>query len=328
MIRDKEGRFFISASGEVRRLRPGLTASASDAVGYSTIVVPLQYIGASNMAEILRPLAEEDAFVRVDDLRNILMLAGTRAQLEGWQEIIETFDVDLLEGMSVGIFPVEHTSIEDLEAALGDVLGKTGLGSRTPAASQASAAWCGWLSRGAPEQYSGSDPAGALPRPHRQVDRATGSGTRRLLEPRLHVYPVQNTNAAHLASMLSTIFAGSGGAGGRGGAGGGVAPGFTPETVSGGGSESGGAARGGARQGQGGGQTFSVGDIRVVADDENNGLLIYATGREYRRDRAGPGAPGRSGDPGDHRGQHYRGDADRQPALRPGVDFRRRRRQR
>lgn len=281
MIRDKEGRFFISASGEMRRLRPGLTASASDAVGYSTIVVPLQYIGAKDMAEILRPLAEEDAFVRVDGLRNILMLAGTRAQLQGWQEIIDTFDVDLLEGMSVGIFPVEHTSMEDIEAALSDVLGEQG-GEQEAGG----IAGIGSMVRLIPVERLNSILV-VTPRAH-YLDRI-GKWIERLdrepdayFEPRLHVYPVQNTNAAHLASMLSTIFTGSGAAGGRG-AGGGVAPGFTPETVSGGGSERGGAARGGARQGQGGGQTFSVGDIRVVADEENNGLLIYATGKEYRK---------------------------------------------
>ena len=280
MIRDKEGRFFISASGEMRRLRPGLTASAADAVGYSTIVVPLQYIGAKAMAEILRPLAEEDAFVRVDNLRNILMLAGTRAQLEGWQEIIDTFDVDLLEGMSVGIFPVEHTSIEDLEAALGDVLGKTGGGGEDAA----DVAGIGSMVRLIPVERLNS--LLVLTPRARYLDRI-GKWIERLdrepdayFERRLHVYPVQNTNAAHLASLLSTIFAGSGGAGGRGG-GGGVAPGFTPETVSGDGSQGSGSRGGGARSG--GGQTFSVGDIRVVADEENNGLLIYATGKEYRK---------------------------------------------
>lgn len=280
MIRDKEGRFFISTSGEMRRLRPGLTASASDAVGYSTIVVPLQYISASSMVEILRPLAEEDAFVRVDDLRNILMLAGTRAQLEGWQEIINTFDVDLLEGMSVGIFPVEHTSIEDLESALADVLGKGG-----GEGGAEGLAGIGSMVRLIPVERLNSILV-VTPRAH-YLDRI-GDWIERLdrepdayFERQLHVYPVQNTNALHLANMLSTIFTGAGGGAGAGARGSGVAPGFTPETVSGGGSESGGSRSGGARQG--GGQQFSMGDVRVVADEENNGLLIYATGREYRK---------------------------------------------
>lgn len=279
IIRDNEGRFFISASGEMRRLRPGLTASASGAVGHSTIVVPLQYVSASNMAEILGPLAEEDAFLRVDDLRNILMLAGTQAQLEGWQGIIDTFDVDLLEGMSVGIFPVEHISIEDMEAALSDVLGKQG-GEK----GAAGIAGIGSMVRLISVERLNSIMV-VTPRAH-YLDRI-GEWIERLdrepdasFERQLYVYPVQNTNALHLANMLSTIFGGAGGAGGRSG-GGGVAPGFTPEIVSGGGSETGGNARGSARQG--GGQNFSVGDIRVVADEENNGLLIYATGKEYRK---------------------------------------------
>ena len=35
------------------------------------------------------------------------MLAGTEAQLSGWLDIIATFDVDMLEGMSVGLFPAK-----------------------------------------------------------------------------------------------------------------------------------------------------------------------------------------------------------------------------
>ena len=73
--------------------------------GFSTMIVPLQYISASAMADILKPLADEAAFVRVDDARGLLMLAGTQQQLSGWLDIITTFDVDMLSGMSVGMFP-------------------------------------------------------------------------------------------------------------------------------------------------------------------------------------------------------------------------------
>jgi general secretion pathway protein D len=98
-------------------------------------------------------------------------------------------------------------------------------------------------------------------------------------EQRLYVYPVQNTSAGHLAELLSTLFGGSGGGGGGGGGGrkAGVAPGLTPETVSSNGGGSGNSNAGATRQ------SVTVGDVRVVADEDNNALLIYATGREYRK---------------------------------------------
>lgn len=66
--------------------------------------MPLQYIGANEMAAILRPMVPGDAIVRVDNIRNLLVMAGSRAQAEGWLDMVRTFDVNLLEGMSVGVF--------------------------------------------------------------------------------------------------------------------------------------------------------------------------------------------------------------------------------
>ncbi len=94
MVRDKEGRYFISGSGEMNKLQPNFSAASTNTVGYSNVIVPLQYIGAKNMAEILRPVADESAFVLIDPVRNLLVLAGTSNQLAGWQEIITSFDVD------------------------------------------------------------------------------------------------------------------------------------------------------------------------------------------------------------------------------------------
>jgi len=284
LVRDNNGRFFVSGSSEMRKLRPGISSSASAAVGYSTIVVPLQFISASNMAEILAPVANDDAFVRVDNLRNVLMLAGTRSQLEGWQEIITTFDVDLLKGMSVGIYPVENSSIDEIEAALGQLMGKGG-----GEGDAEGLAGIGSMVRIIPVERLNSLLV-VTPRAH-YLSRI-GNWIKRLdqepdayFERQLYVYPVQNTSAVHLADMLSTIFSGSGGAGG-GGRSAGVAPGFTPETVSSGGERSSGGTSGmsGTSGGRGeASRNFSLGDIRVVADEENNSLLIYATGKEYRK---------------------------------------------
>lgn len=293
MVRDRDGRFFISASGQMTKLKPSVAASSSGVVGYSTIVVPLQYISATNMAEILRPVAEEQAFVRVDTLRNLLMLAGTRAQLEGWQEIITTFDVDLLKGMSVGIFPIENSSMEDIEAALSSLLGKDGGGEGGEGVAEG-VAGIGSMVRIIPVTRLNSIMV-VSPRAHylerikvwiERLDQAPDYN----VEQRLYVYPVQNSNAEHLANLISTIFSGSGGGGSSGSAGkAGVAPGLTPERVSSTGEEGSsdsemdtGGSLGNASEAATG-KTVNVDGVRVVADEQNNALLIYATGKEYRK---------------------------------------------
>lgn len=289
MVRDRDGRFFISASGQMSKLKPSVAASSSGVVGYSTIVVPLQYISASNMAEILRPLAEEEAFVRVDNLRNLLMLAGSRAQLEGWQEIITTFDVDLLKGMSVGIFPIENSSMEDIEAALSSLLGKDG-GEGGEGVAEG-VAGIGSMVRIIPVTRLNSIMV-VSPRAHylerikvwiERLDQAPDSN----VEQRLYVYPVQNTSAGHLADLISTIFSDAGAGGGSGAGKASVAPGLTPEKVSSSQGDSGSESNVSSNLNSGGeaeaGKTVTVGGVRVVADEQNNALLIYATGKEYRK---------------------------------------------
>lgn len=86
--------------------------------GYGAIVVPLQYIGAGEITTILRPLMPAEALVRADTVRNLLVLTGTRTQAEGWLDLVNTFDVDLLKGMSVGVFPLKYASIKEVEAAM------------------------------------------------------------------------------------------------------------------------------------------------------------------------------------------------------------------
>ena len=59
-----------------------------------------------------------EAIVRVDTVRNLLVMMGTRTQAEGWMDLVNTFDVDLLKGMSVGVFPLKYASVKEVEVAL------------------------------------------------------------------------------------------------------------------------------------------------------------------------------------------------------------------
>jgi general secretion pathway protein D len=78
-------------------------------------------------------------------------------------------------------------------------------------------------------------------------------------ESTLNVYEVLNGNAGHMAMLLSTIFAEDGSSGTSGAGKSQVAPGNSM-----------------------GGSSFELGEsIRVVSDDYNNALLVYASPYEY-----------------------------------------------
>ncbi|WP_158291753.1 type II secretion system secretin GspD [Lampropedia puyangensis] len=101
--------------------------------GYGIVLMPLEFIGAAEMAEILKPVMTENSLLRVDPIRNMLVLAGTRPQAEGWLDLAKTFDVDMLKGMSVGIFPLKYATVSDVQAALQLVAGGTSATESSPA---------------------------------------------------------------------------------------------------------------------------------------------------------------------------------------------------
>jgi general secretion pathway protein D len=71
--------------------RPAFKMPKAQVQGFSNVIVPLQHIGATEMAEILKPVATDRSFVRIDVKRNLLVLAGTQMQIEGWLDIVTDF---------------------------------------------------------------------------------------------------------------------------------------------------------------------------------------------------------------------------------------------
>lgn len=300
MVRGQDDRFLITGAAHGAGLSGGASNARNVGAGFSTSIIPLQYVSAANMADILKPVADESAFVRIDNSRNLLMLRGTRDQLNGWMEMVTTFDVDLLAGMSVGIFPLENTPVDEMNAALKGLLGGQSKENGTD---------LGELVRIVPMNRLNSI---LVVTPRSQYLDRVGTWIERLdtqpdsnFEKQLHVYPIQNTTASRLADLLSSIYTGStsqSGGSNNGDFGGGsnrsseVAPGLSQETIgssSGGGSGAGGGSGIAAGVGQfanseelpgtNGSSQFTFDDIRVVADDENNALLIYAKGKDYKK---------------------------------------------
>lgn len=241
LARDARGTYHVGRADMLRNVGSDVRQASPRAPlspGFGAIVIPLNYIGAGEMASILRPMVPADAIVRVDTVRNLLVMNGTRTQAEGWLELVNTFDVDLLKGMSVGVFPLKHASVKEIEAALRLVSGGSaaaaggaspanaagGAGAQAAAArtqAQTGSAATAVLGEGNPlfgalrimpiERINAilvvTPRAAYLDEARRWIERfdqPTDSGG----EPQLYIYQVQNVNAKHLANVLSGIFGG------------------------------------------------------------------------------------------------------------------------
>ena len=281
MIRGPEDRFFVSGSPNMKSTAPRFDSVPG--AGYTNLIVPLQYIGAKEMASILKPVAPEDSFVRIDSRRNLLVLAGTQIQLEGWLDIIATFDIDQLAGMSVGIFPLVNSTVDEVFVELQAIIAN-------PEGDDAST--ISGVVRVMPVERLNSilvvSPRAAYVETVRGWVQKLDSVADPESEPTLHFYEVKNGNAGQLSALLSAIY-GGGSAGGAGAAAQppSVAPGLsmTSSSSSRSGSSGGGMASMPATGGSATtGGTFQLGeDIKVVADEANNALIVYAPPYEYRR---------------------------------------------
>ncbi len=335
-VRDGGMYRIIPAAGAVQKgnLIPKLGGSK---VGYGVRIVPLRYVSAAEMQAIITPFLPEGGVLRADTARNLLVLAGTPQELTNVQSTIDTFDVNWLKGMSVGMFRLRNVDSQAMATNLNQLLGE---GSGTPVAG---------LLRFVPLSKLNAvlvvtPQAEYLKEVAVWIERLDGVGGERL-----YVYQVQNSRADYVAELLNGLF--NLGGGGRGGRGGELAPGLKSGQLSSGGLGAGGGlgasgglgtsgglssgsssglssgasslssgaaasaggssalgttsaggssgisggGRSGGRTGgaaAGGGASSSVGsggpsagmeEVRIVADTENNSLLIWATNQNYER---------------------------------------------
>ena len=275
----REGRYHVLPINEAVRgnLVPRFD-SDRQGVGYEVMAVPLTYIAPSQMAEILEPYAREDGIFRADNARSLLFLAGTRFELRNYLQIIETFDVDWLEGMSVGMFSLNRIEVGELLPELEAVFGE---GGETPLAG---------MFRFLPLERLNAIMV-ITPTEHyldeaekwiRRLDRSSPEAG-----SRLYVYRVKNLEADVLAGYLGDIF----GTGGtrttrqrtdRGA----LAPGMEPATVSSAAEvqrsrEDRERRSDEPRATEGGLSLGDSEDVRVTAVTETNSLLIQASPSQY-----------------------------------------------
>lgn len=257
-IEKKANTFIITGTDQLKT--GSITASDGSGItaGKQARIVPLNYISAKQMAEILRPMAPE-GILQTDERRNILVLTGSNAELEGMLSSIKLFDVDWMRGMAASLFPLEsgadpavlvkqlqslfNTSTEENDKALVKFIPSRELKAILVIA----------------QRRNQLDRARNL---IARLDDAASFGTRQTF-----VYRVQNRNAKDLAAVLQRSL-GSGGGGGMMAAGNSTSADESHADPSENGSSS------------------SVGAsaaISVVADESNNSLLIAASRRDYNK---------------------------------------------
>ena len=252
--------------------------------GFSVQIVPLRYVGVREMLRILEPFAKDAQAVRPDELRNMLILAGTERELRHLMDTIDMFDIDWMTGMSAGVFTLQNSDVKSVMTELEKLVGDrntspiTGILKIVP------------IERMNALLVVTPQPA-YLDEVKKWIERLDKGGEGG--GPQLYVYSLQNTRAERLAPLLQQAFTGRA-AQPLPAAAPTVAPGTPagtivnppafaaqpsppvagPSTIVV--NQPPAAAPPGAAQGIG-----IVRNLQVVADKDNNTLLVIATAAEY-----------------------------------------------
>jgi general secretion pathway protein D len=87
--------------------------------GQRAKVVPLKYVSASEIADIIAPMVPSSMLMRVDRQRNALLLSGSAQEISALRDTIAVFDVDWMKGMSFALVPLRSSQpsalVGDLE---------------------------------------------------------------------------------------------------------------------------------------------------------------------------------------------------------------------
>lgn len=268
--------------------------------GYGMTVIPLRYVSGTTALKLLDGFAARPGAIRSDPSGQLLFVVGTASERQSAVDVVRNFDVDWLQGQSVGMYPVQNSTPEPIVAELEKIMdsGESGLGHG--------------LVKFEPVSRLNSILVVAT-KP--ELLRAAARWISRLDEPSagaasVKVYKVRYGDAKQIAQLLNQIFVASAGAGSAANE---IAPSsgtkaLTPtERLTGGkpptmneptpppspGAAGSAAAQFGALPvaalnselstlGQGGSSAPQLPNVRITADTTNNSVLIYAKADEYK----------------------------------------------
>lgn len=248
--------------------------------GYQVLILPLRYIASSEMMKILEPLKPEKGLIEVDERRNLLTVAGTEEELTNIRETVRIFDVDQLKGMSVGLFRLKSVEadviVEELEAIFGDAAEGPLAGLvRFMPIERLNA-----LLVMTPQKKYLTDVKVWISRLDRAEDRRGMN---------MYVYYVQNGKAENLAEMLGELFEGQRRSQRRQESLNEPTRTQTTrnESRDSDTAEQASASDSGSRtkvsSSGNDGSSLDVGDVSIIADEENNALLILASPIDYEK---------------------------------------------
>jgi general secretion pathway protein D len=251
-------------------------------------IVPLKFLNAEQAKAVLQPFATSGIEVAANAGGRYLVLSGAPGDIDNLVQVLDTLDIDQMQGMSFALLPLKEASATSVSTELGQMFGQESehefralpltrmnsvlLISRTPQLIGRAREWTG------------------------RLDQASGDNRR------VNVYPVQNRRATEIAQVLNGMLGKSDAIEQSKTSGSATAPAFTPAASQSPPSGSASLASKGAgmspANAAGGGlfdaapmmpssgfssvESLDRQSVQIRADASTNSLVIMAKPEEYR----------------------------------------------
>ena len=234
--------------------------------GYQIRVVPVRNVAVDELAEIIKPLMQDKSILHIDSNRNMMLIAGTPSELARAMEMVEAFDVDVMKGRSFGLFPLQNVDAVKMISELEQVFSKQ--------TTDSAKAFFQFMEI---ERLNAILAITQQPKYLKEVERwvlrldrantSAGGG--------VTVYRVQHVDAIELAATLNDIFSQSGQSNRPAS----VAAGKKTLEVTN--KKQKDTKSINTTKIKATSSIADVGDVRIIADEINNALIIVATAQDY-----------------------------------------------
>jgi len=264
---ERDGRYEILPLTKARNysLTPEIFSSRNLKPGYRMVIIPVSHINPEDLKPVLDIVAANAGHLKIDKARRAIVVTGDRQIINSVANIVRVFDVDWLGKKSLGILPVVHVTAREMKTELMKIL-KSQKGEKGVAI----------------DTLDRFNALLVVTEKKKELD-AVRKWLKLLDKPvpksgaQLFVYKVQNRKANELADMLNNIFADQ--AAGQSISGPAQAEKVASDkkvvlTNKTGASPA---------PGNAGNSSYSLGgaDVRIVADDANNSILILCSRAQY-----------------------------------------------
>ncbi|MCU7803260.1 MAG: type II secretion system secretin GspD [Candidatus Thiodiazotropha sp. (ex Lucinoma borealis)] len=171
---------------------------AKMSAGQGVQIVPLRYISAVEMKKILESFTSSTEQIRIDPGRNLMILTGSFQKINNLLQTVEMFDVDWLSGMSFGLIPLKSTDAKTITDELKHIIGG---GDSSPLA--------GMIKLIPVERLNAVMVISQQPKyinETRKLISQFDQGSDKSPDRRLYVYHLKNGKAENIATILQNIF--------------------------------------------------------------------------------------------------------------------------